>query len=82
MPTDAEQIALIKSQTLAQIADLTANPKPTYSLDEILSGTFLLAVIASGGTVLQLTQGLPYAVVNVLMAIILFIVLARPTGRR
>lgn len=48
----------------------------------ILLMSFLLAVIASGGTVLQLTQGLPYAVVNVMMAIILFIVLARPTGRR
>ncbi len=43
--------------------------------------SFLLAVIASGGTVLQLTQGLPYAVVNILMAIILFIVLARPAAR-
>ncbi len=39
---------------------------------------FLLAVIASGGTILQITQGLPYAVVNILMALILFIVLARP----
>ncbi len=43
--------------------------------------SFLLAIIASGGTVLQLTQGLPYAVVNILMAIILFIVLARPAVR-
>jgi len=39
---------------------------------------FLLAIIASGGTILQLTQGLPYAAVNILMALILFIVLARP----
>lgn len=46
----------------------------------ILLMSFLLAVIASGGTVLQLTQGLPYAVVNILMAIILFIVLARPAA--
>lgn len=46
----------------------------------ILLMSFLLAVIASGGTVLQLTQGLPYAVVNILMAIILFIVLARPVA--
>lgn len=43
---------------------------------------FVLSVIASGGTVLQLTQGVPYAVVNVLMALILFVVLARPTLRR
>ncbi len=47
----------------------------------ILLMSFLLAVIASGGTVLQLTQELPYAVVNILMAIILFIVLARPAAR-
>lgn len=44
--------------------------------------SLLLAVIASGGTVLQITQGLPYATVNVLMALILFIVLARPGKRR
>ncbi len=44
--------------------------------------SFLLAVIASGGTVLQITQGVPYATVNVLMALILFIVLARPGKRR
>ena len=44
--------------------------------------SFLLAVIASGGTVLQITQGLPYAVVNILMALILFIVLARPGKRK
>ena len=33
MSSDTQQIALIKSQTLAQIVDLTANPKPTYQLD-------------------------------------------------
>jgi ABC-type uncharacterized transport system permease subunit len=43
---------------------------------------FLLSIIASGGTILQITQGLPYAVVNILMALILFIVLARPALRR
>ncbi|MBI4787031.1 MAG: ABC transporter permease [Chloroflexi bacterium] len=49
----------------------------------IIVMSFLLAVIASGGTVLQLTQGLPYAIVNILMALILFIVLARPmVGRK
>ena len=30
---DAEVIRTIKSQTLALIAELTANPKPSYSLD-------------------------------------------------
>lgn len=48
----------------------------------ILLMSFLLAVIASGGTVLQLTQGLPYAIVNILMALILFLVLARPAAGR
>lgn len=40
--------------------------------------SFLLAVITSSGDILQISQGLPYAVVNVLNAIILFIVLAKP----
>ncbi|MGO8690904.1 MAG: hypothetical protein ACLQLG_14880 [Thermoguttaceae bacterium] len=33
MPNDAEQIAKIKQQTLALIAQITANPKPTYDID-------------------------------------------------
>ncbi len=33
MPSDVEQIRTIKSQTLAIIAELTANPKPTYYID-------------------------------------------------
>jgi hypothetical protein len=33
MPSDAEQIAAIKTQTLARIAELTAHPKPTYQID-------------------------------------------------
>ena len=33
MPSDAEQIATIKTQTLARIADVTAEPKPNYSID-------------------------------------------------
>ena len=48
----------------------------------IIVMSFVLAVIASSGTVLQITQGLPYAVVNILMALILFIVLARPTMKK
>jgi hypothetical protein len=31
--SDREQIESIRSQTLAQLADLRANPKPTYSID-------------------------------------------------
>ena len=33
MPSDLEQIRAIKSQTLARIAELTAQPKPTYYVD-------------------------------------------------
>jgi hypothetical protein len=31
--SDAETIATIKSQTLAVLAEITANPKPTYQID-------------------------------------------------
>ncbi len=33
MPTDLQQITLIKSQTLARMAEITAQPKPTYQID-------------------------------------------------
>jgi hypothetical protein len=33
MPSDVEQLQTIRAQTLARIAELTANPKPTYYLD-------------------------------------------------
>jgi hypothetical protein len=33
MPTDLDQLQAIKSQALAIIADLTASPKPTYTID-------------------------------------------------
>jgi ABC-type uncharacterized transport system permease subunit len=43
----------------------------------------VMAVLASGGDILQITQGLPYAAVTLLMALILFVVLAaRAAGRR
>lgn len=45
----------------------------------IIVMAFVLAVITSGGDILQITQGLPYAVVNILLALILFVVLTRPT---
>jgi general nucleoside transport system permease protein len=41
---------------------------------------FLFAVISSIGDILQITQGVPYAVVNLLMAVILFIVLGTGGG--
>ncbi|MGA2974564.1 MAG: ABC transporter permease [Spirochaetia bacterium] len=48
----------------------------------ILLMTFLFALIISVGDILQITQGLPYAVVNILMAVILFVVLGRRPVRR
>ncbi len=33
MASDAEMIGQIKSQTLSLIADLTAQPKPSYAVD-------------------------------------------------
>jgi simple sugar transport system permease protein len=51
----------------------------------ILFMAFLMAIITSAGDTLQITQGVPYSVVNILLALILFIVLARrpaPGGAR
>ena len=44
---------------------------------------FLFAVVSSVGDILQITQGTPYAVINLLMALVLFIVLGQRnlTGR-
>ena len=47
----------------------------------ILFMAFLFAIITSAGDTLQITQGLPYSVVNILLAMILFIVLARRPAR-
>lgn len=47
----------------------------------ILFMSFLLALVFSGGTLLQVTQGVPFAAVNVLMALILFVVLIKPRLR-
>jgi general nucleoside transport system permease protein len=49
----------------------------------ILVMAFLFAAVSSMGDILQITQGVPYAVVNLLMAVVLFIVLGwrRPVGR-
>jgi len=43
----------------------------------ILFMAFLFAIITSAGDTLQITQGLPYSAINLLLAMILFIVLAR-----
>ena len=44
MPTDVQQIATIKSQTLARMAEITAQPKPTYQIDgQLVSwGSYLI----------------------------------------
>ncbi len=48
----------------------------------ILAMAFLFAVVSSVGDILQITQSVPYAVVNLLMAVILFIVLGQRRGGR
>ncbi len=45
----------------------------------ILLMSFVVAIITTGGNLLQLTRDLPYAVINILLALTLFVVLARPT---
>lgn len=44
----------------------------------ILIMSFVLAIVFSAGSLLQITQGVPFAAINVLMAIILFVVLMKP----
>ena len=39
--------------------------------------SFLMAVLSLGGDTLQITQGMPFATVNIIMALILFIVLGK-----
>lgn len=41
--------------------------------------SFMVALILTGGNLLQLTRDLPYAAINILLALTLFVVLARPT---
>jgi hypothetical protein len=65
MPTDAEQLALIKSQTLALIQAITLDPKPSYSIDgqSVSWGDYLAQL---RGTVewcdRQLTQSEPFEI--------------------
>ena len=44
----------------------------------ILVTSFVVSIIITGGNLLQLTSGIPYAVINILLAFTLFVVLARP----
>jgi ABC-type uncharacterized transport system permease subunit len=48
----------------------------------ILAAALVLAVITAGGDILQMTQALPGSVVNILMAVMLFVVLGRRAGAR
>lgn len=47
----------------------------------IVAAAFVLAVITAGGDILQMTQALPGSVVNILMAVLLFVVLGRQGAR-
>jgi len=47
----------------------------------IVAAAFLLSVITSGGDILQMTHRIPAAGVHILMALILFVVLARRGGK-
>lgn len=44
----------------------------------IIIMSFLVSVILSGGNLLQITRGVPYSIVNILLALTLFVVLAQP----
>jgi ABC-type uncharacterized transport system permease subunit len=41
--------------------------------------SFVVSTIFTGGNLLQITQGIPFAVIYILLAVTLFVVLARPT---
>ncbi|MBU1494970.1 MAG: ABC transporter permease [Actinobacteria bacterium] len=48
----------------------------------IVVTSFVVAIILTGGNLLQLTRDLPYSVINILLAMTLFVVLARPSFTR
>lgn len=66
MPTDAEQLATIKTQTLARIAEITATPKPSYDIDgqEVLWAEYLRQLQSTVAWVDKqaVTAGGPYEV--------------------
>ena len=47
----------------------------------ILLMAFVVSIILTGGNMLQITVGLPYAVINLLLAFTLFVVLAKPASK-
>ena len=47
----------------------------------MVAAAFLLAIVTAGGDILQMAHGLPGSAVNILNALILFVVLARQGGK-
>ena len=47
-----------------------------------MATSFVVAIILTGGNLLQLTRDLPYSTINILLAMTLFVVLARPSFTR
>lgn len=45
----------------------------------IIIMSFIISTIYSGGNLLQITSGVPYSIINILLALTLFIVLAKPS---
>jgi len=74
MVTARPKLRLVWASFVAVLIAWLAAGRPV----QILLMAFLFAIITSAGDTLQITQGLPFAVVNILMAVILFIVLAQP----
>ncbi len=48
----------------------------------IVAAAFLISIITAGGDILQMTHRIPAAALHILMALVLFVVLARSTGRK
>lgn len=48
----------------------------------IVAAAFLISIITAGGDILQMTHRIPAAAIHILMALVLFVVLARNTGKR
>ena len=44
--------------------------------------SFIISLIYSGGNLLQITSGVPYSIINILLALTLFVILARPIFSR
>jgi ABC-type uncharacterized transport system permease subunit len=48
----------------------------------IVAAAFLISIITAGGDILQMAHRIPAAAIHILMALVLFVVLARNTGKR